>query len=365
MNQFVQILFAICLVILFLVVGLSVYNYEYLKSFKFTTTSKNIIREKVPIFEGIKDMSIVTKEVYTTTDNGSDVPQPSFRNVNSSHNQKGGIEFTYTFWLFMTQRTPSTTPPTTVTPDAGFTADNVDSQTILFVKGSDALSTFKNVCGSDKLDYMVKCPLVKLEERGSQLTVEFNTLASKTDGSEYIEAIKQGSRDVCKTPTTQWKTANAHKITLGNINRPEFSGKWILVSIVMTDTSAQDHLPYRNKARCSIYINNYLELDTYVDGSLVPSNDNVSTINVNKGNLYVFPIASLQQNINTYSHPPAKNIMMGDLTFYNYAIDSATISSLFTSGPPLYTATSIGANQLYNDVATKSDYSTVKQTTSP
>lgn len=364
-SQSVQVLFAIVLIIVFMVVGTAVYNYEYLKSFRLPASTDP--RKKIPIFEGIKDIATTNNEAYATTKDLDKkvAPPPNYRDINSSKNQEGGIEFTYTFWLYVKEQPSLGITTVQQHPDEGMTESNIANQTILFVKGTNKLSTYKNICGKPKLDYMVKCPLVKLERNASQLTVEFNTLPSRTDGSEYIEAIKQNSKDQCSDITSDWKTANAHKITLGNINRSDFVNKWILVSVILKDTSPSDPLPIRNKARCMIYINDFLELSTYVDGSLEPSRDNLSTIKTNNGRLHVYPKAEIDINAGSFIPQDTKEIMMGDLTFYNYSIDQATVNSIFTKGPPKYTALSVGAGEDYSNNLQVATGSKTKRTTSP
>lgn len=361
-TQSLQVVFAICLVIIFLIIGISIYNYEYLKTFNMYTI-KEPLRKKIPIFDGVKDMNLSNNEKYVTVKNpSSDRPAPNFRDINSSKDQTGGIEFTYTFWLYVQSSDSSTIDPREYKPDEGFKEDSINQHTILFVKGSDKLSTYRNLCNEDKVDYMVKCPLVKLERNKTQLTVEFNTLPSKTNGSEYIEGIKEQSKNQCSNLTSDWKTSNAHKITLGNIDRAEFLSKWILVSIVLKDTSPTEHLPTRNKARCMIYINNFLELDTYVDGSLERMKNNFTTVNINKGPLHIFPTA-LAGTVNSHVPSNPKEIMMGDLTYYNYSIDQSEVNTLFENGPPTYVAPPVGAGE--NISFGKSERSNEKKTTSP
>lgn len=356
MNSFLQVLFAICLVIVLFVIGFAIYNYEFLKSLKTT----GVVKEKTEIFRGIKDFSTTKNEVYTTIDKSA----PSYRNIGPSINQKGGVEFTYTFWLFNNTGSIYTDPLSTntkKTPDEGFTEDNVKNQTILFLKGSDDLTTYKNICGEDKKDYYIKCPLVKLEQNGSHLTVEFNTIPSKQ--GDPVEGVRQGSRNVCTDNTTNWKQANAHKLTLGNINRSEFANKWILVSLVLQDTYPTDPLPYRNKVRCRMYVNNLLELDTYVDGSIVPSRGEYSTIKVNQGNLFVAPQVALATNSSKLpSATQGKRLMMADLTYYNYAVDQATVDSIFAAGPSSKNAPAQGAEVDYSNVLVVANASSQKMT---
>ena len=271
----IQIVFAICLVIILFIIGFATYNYEFMKAIQ--ESSNSVLQKNVPIFEGIKDINNTVSETYTV----SDKKDPSYRDIQPSVNQKGGIEFSYSFWLFNDINAP-TQSDVAIAPDEGH--DN-KKEVILFVKGSNTQFKFKNICNVDKTDYKIKCPLVKLEQGRSQLTVEFNTLSNDTDGSNYPEAIKQGARNKCNESLTDWNKSNSHKLTVGKLDRSEFDKKWVLVTIVIKDTVPADSLPYRNKAHCAIYLNNFMELDTYVDGALYDGvKPNISTVKTNKGN---------------------------------------------------------------------------------
>jgi hypothetical protein len=338
----IQIVFAICLVIILLIIGFATYNYEFMKAIQESSTS--VVQKTVPIFVGIKDIKNTSPETYTVTNK----IDPSYRDIQPSVNQQGGIEFSYSFWLFNKGASaPSNNTP--LSPDDGYEKAN---QIVLFVKGSNEQFTYNNICGNTKTDFKIKCPLVKLENGRSQLTVEFNTLVESTDSESYPEAIKQKSRDMCEESSTDWEKANAHKLTIGNLDSQPLNGKWILVTIIMKDTVPSDSLPHRNKAHCSIYINNFKELDTYVDGRLYDIDNaakSISTIKPNNGNLYFFPHQSTT-TLSDHGIEKDKTLMVGSLTYYNYAISQNTIENTYTAGVPTVTAASVAEKATYDDV---------------
>lgn len=331
MGSYLQILFALCLVILFFVIGFAVYNYEFLRAMK----SSGVTRQRVDIFSGVKDLSTTNTEVYDTKNTAS----ASYRAIDTSYNQDSGTEFTYNFWLYLDNTLYGSTNPTTaptLSPDVGITSDNIESQTILFTKGSQTLSTYKNVCGANKTDIMVKAPLVKLEENGKNLTIEFNTLQGP-------EAVKADAPNVCAEQTSDWMIANAHKITLRNFNSPELDKRWNMITVVIEDTSPTDPIPYRYKARCRVYINSLLELDKYVDGKLLSNTSGpltrgeYSTVKTNTGYFYVAPKVSITTGgtTKTTKLPVAndiKKLMLADLTYFNYALPQAEIDAEQSKG---------------------------------
>lgn len=339
MDTYIQILFAICLVIVLFVVGFAVYNYEFLKSIR---SSAGVVKEAVPIFEGIKDLKTTKNEVYNTSDTSSS----AYRKLGPSYNQPGGTEYSYNFWLYQDNGglygTISDTGVAKI-PDEGYTTGNIAQQTVLFVKGSQKLVSYPNVCGISKNDIMVKQPLVKLEQQGRNLTVELNTI-------QGIDSVKESAPDVCTTQTSNWMVANAHKLTLRNINRLEFDKKWIMVTIVVQDTNPVDPHPYRNKVRVRVYVNNLIELDKYIDGKL--TSGDFSTIKENYGHLYVAPEITLSAQNKVKLPSTEKQLMLADLIYYNYALTDQEIAEFFGKGVPTKIAPVPGQGMDISDIAT-------------
>ena len=337
-----QILLAITLVVLFFVIGFAIYNYEFLNSFR----NSGVVKVSIPIFSGIKDFYTMENEVYNTSERSSG----SYRAINEtpSFNQKAGSEFTYNFWLYKDSSKydadANCTKSTRLVADGGFRMKNSNGtytytlpagtnghdQTILFLKGDKRTVDYKNVCGKDKTDILVKGPLIKLEQCGKNLTVEFNTVETK-------DVVTETAPDVCNTTAQSWDVANAHKITLAGFDKPQFDKKWNMVTVIIQDTYPSDPYPVRNKVRTRIYVNGLLELDRYVDGKVnTPSSTNKTptVLQLNNGHLHIAPSVSFSASGNTYkSYKPnsEKALMMADLTYYNYALEASEIDSLFAS----------------------------------
>jgi hypothetical protein len=338
MQAYLQVILAICIVIILFVIAFTVYNAEYLKTLRSTGVSK----ERVEIFTGVNDFNTFKDIIYDTVNASSD----NYRKVGPSYNQAGGVEFTYNFWLYIKGGFYEivSSPPQT---DTGLSSDTINKQTVLFVKGSKNIVNYKNVCGNTKTDIMVKCPLVKLEEGGKYLTVEFNTL-------QGYDAVKAVAPAVCTETSTDWTVKNAHKIALGDFQSATLINKWNMVTVVLQDTYPQDELPYRNKVRCRIYLNGLLELDKYTDGRLEPSPGEMNTLKTNTGHLYVAPNISIAGNSIKLPINQPQNLMMANLTYFNYAINQAEIDSEMAKGVANKTATMTTTNISELAVASKS-----------
>ena len=314
----IQVLIAVALVIILLVVGVFVYNADRIRAIRESGKQK----KSVPIFVGIKDMKSTSEESYTTLD-GSNPLDPNFRNLSNSINQPGGAEFTYNFWMLADTNKLNQNGVMQVGPDAGLTSD----QYVLFVRGSKQVMSYNNLCSKPKNDILVKCPLVKLENGGKILTVEFNTV-------QGADAIKEGARITCDDQSTDWSYMNSFKLSVNGLDKNTLSGKWNMVTVVIQDTYPSDPLPMRNKVRCRVYINGGVELDKYVDGRF--DDPSKSILRENEGNLFIAPQLKIQGSNGSYTNATAafntlheKALMLADMTYFNYALSATDIGGLF------------------------------------
>lgn len=324
---YIQAILALAIVIILFVVGFMIYNYEYLKAFR----AKGITKQKVVIFEGVKDLYNVKDDVYPTQDKNS----AQYRDLTPSYNQQGGTEMTYNFWMYMADDYVTNRE---VTPNAETDVGLKEPghQQILFVRGSTNRINYPNICKNIKHDIMVKCPLVKLEDNGKVMTVEFNTL-------QGTDAIIENAPPVCSELTNNWYVANAHKIAIKEINSGAMVNKFNMYTIIIQDTYPTDPHPYRNKVRCRIFVNGQLKFDKYVDGVVSPKANNFSTLKTNVGNLTIAPMVEFISDISTGNvvvakegtsrKPLAENkLRLANLSYFNYAIPQAEIDNLFASG---------------------------------
>jgi len=334
-SSFLQVFLAIVLVIGFLLIGFAIYNFEMLKSI---STSKSV-QITTPIIKGIIDFHSTGTYKYNTIDSSNPLDS-TYRNLGNSTNQAGGAEFAYNFWLYIDPTTGAgifSKNPTKETDGVYKTDFGLDTdQFILFMRGIPTAYTYTSLCNGPKQDVKVKCPLVKLENAGDVLTVEFNTASSP-------DAVVQNTRDTCNDTSTDWNYKNSFKIGVKNI-KATYPSQWFMVTIMIMDTYPSDPLPIRNKARCQIYINGAIQLDTYVDGKINPQNNESSLLLQNQGNLLIGPeikwkptgISAESSTIVSgkpdgfINHPKA--LCMADLTYMNFIPTSAQISAMYSKG---------------------------------
>ncbi len=303
-TSILQVFAAITVVILLFVIGFAMYNRDMVKNYAEARKTKRV----TPIFSGIMDFKGMHHRFETL-----DPLDPTYVNLNPSINQRAGAEFTYNFWLYQasaafTQTTASRKNQADV--DAGLMSDEL----VLLLKGDEKTVNYPNVCGKEKSDIYVKCPLIKLAQNGDVLVVELNTV-------QGVDGVRENARNVCNDITTNWSYANGHRLAIRNMRTDNLLDKWYMVTVVVQDTSPDDPLPVRNKVRVRVYINGFLELDRFVDGKIDDPN---SVVRQNTGNLFIHATAdSKAKRIDK-----ARHIMMADLTYYNYAVEQSDINAL-------------------------------------
>jgi hypothetical protein len=345
----VQVIIALVIVAVLFVVAFYVYNREYIQAIQTATEP----RKRVDIFKGIKDLNTNHNETYET----QDTQHPTFKDLKLSINQKGGAEFSYNFWVYKDQNalntniTADTLAPLT---DTGLRTDDI----VLLLKGYKNTYTYKNLCGKEKTDLMVKCPAIKLQQKGKALVVEVNTTTSP-------DGVHEGSRSTCTDISQNWRERNAHLVALDGLDGANFDKKWFMVSVIMQDVTPYDPLPFRNRVRVAIYINGVLELDKYVEGRLGSLGDDASVIRQNKGPLYIAPTIPLKRYTGladngapqytdalTAGFPssiPVKALYMADVSYFNYVLPEDEIKALFAAKFNTTVAASITDTQIARD----------------
>lgn len=309
-GKIIQFIAALVIVTLLMMLGFFFYNRDILVNLQ-TMRNRRVTTELV---RGAIDLNSSTIEVETSNENSA-----MYKPMPNSINQRSGGEFTYNFWLWVDQSQMNGTNDlgTDVQRlDTGITTDDY----VLFFRGVNKKYNYKNVCGENKNDVLVKAPLVKLQRNGKYLTVEFNTVQGP-------DAHIYNGRDTCKELSASWSAINRSRIILGGFDsNSNFDKQWFMVSVVLQDTLPEDPIPTRNKVRARVYVNGILELDQYIGGGSLEDSKPAVLLN-NNGNLYINPKVAGQRASD--SSIGENKIMMANLTYSNYAMSGSEIKGLF------------------------------------
>lgn len=344
LGAVVQIVLAAVVAMALFVGAFAVYNRELVA----TLTTRVSPKQRVDIFQGVKDLRYNRNEVYNTSN-----PQHStFKDLALSINQRGGAEFAYNFWLYKPTYAPATNDA--VQPGVRDVLEKHD--VVLLLRGAPRKHRFYGVCGeypaAGESNVLVKCPLVKLQrsETGVMdvLTVELNT-DYRPDG------VREMAKDRCTSSGgLQWSAANGHKLAVAGLSGANFVKKWFMVTVVVRDTNPEDRLPVRNKIQVQIFINGALELERYVDTARGQvSSKTPSILRQNFGPLYVAPLA-----LNNFDETGGTGdiitdndpFFMADLSYFNYGPSLQEIEVLYKAGFHKKIAPALGDQRSANDL---------------
>jgi len=349
LNIIVQILLGIFLVLIMGFIAYSIFDREYLSSVRFFPTNK----KETKIFTGI--YQLIESQAKIETINKND---PYYLNINPSVNQNGGAEYSYNFWLYYNIK-PSIGQ---IIEKANDESTNLtkDAFIVLFYKGVKQLIPYKQnrlSCDTDKGDseqpypyFLVKNPLVKLNNNGKEIVVEYNNL--NTPDSFNSSAIKLN----CSEVQNNMYGTNVNKLGVKNINTDMYNKTWNMITIVIQESPSNEEKLFTNRTNCKIYYNSTLIADrsTFNNDILNLNNENgVSTAMKNNiGNLYINPTENIKQAYNTFPSSPASHnliskiksqleddgikkdspVKMADMSYFNYALSDNEILELFKKG---------------------------------
>ena len=228
---------------------------------------------------------------------------------------------------------------------------------VLFQRGDPRVFTYKSTCtGGYKTDAIVKNPIVKIENGGDVLSVEFNVM-DHPDAHQLCPSLTHNT----------WPVANQQKVGFQGLSSIDaLNAKWFMVTVVVQQTDPTTMLSNRDSSICTIYINGVKKVGPVkVTGKI----DNVnSAVRSASGNLYVnYPLYSMKggnrtqyslsmndtkggagiptATINSNGTSDGK-LMMANLTYYNYALGPGDVMGMFHVGytnkpSPTITSTSL------------------------
>lgn len=269
-------------------------NEHRLKKFSRTFSKK----ESIVLVDGICDFG------SANTINTSNKFKSNYVDIPLSVNKEGGTEFSYTFWLKL---------------DSTLNSDN---DVVLFTKGinqeSDSLKhKFSKVYDkNDKevdVEKLTKCPMVKLSSDSggspSELTVSFNT--SKKIHNEVVFDINSSS---------------LKNLLISSNDNP----RWFLFTIAFREGDFETEYGMNTKGVIvDLYVNEQHVKNKFIE------ND---TINLNKGDIFVFPDNS----------SGGDGCQIGNIYYYNWNINAEDVSKVFSNGPNTKGGCSVSGSKVLN-----------------
>lgn len=244
-------------------------------------------RQMTKIIDGYIEVPVITDTTYETLD----ARAKSFVALPRSFNRQGGAQFTYQFWIFLDDVSPST----------------VAGKTIL-LRGDPKTYKWNDSSGTASQGVAITCPSISFGDSYDHVKIRFNTL----DDIGTVYDTKSVSDDPAEDPASRRQLLKL------------ISKKWVLFTVVF-----EDNLPisdFEDGLVLRFYVNDVLyDHATYAG----------KTLRQNNGQLILFP--TLDQKAGGIS-----KARVADMSYYNYAQDAAGVRQVFQAGPPTYRANLLG-----------------------
>jgi hypothetical protein len=229
---------------------------------------KTVEPSKTLIISGFSDASYLQRTIVDTLN-----PEAmSFANMPRSVNRRGGAQFTYQFWILLTNTLPSNVAFKDILIRGDLTRYN-----IVTVDPNDK----DRIVDGPKEDVLIKCPRIRFNETFDELAVEVNTI---DDPNPPPIKIKGTLRLV--------------------------PNKWVLCTFAFQDDVAMND--FEDGVQMRFYINDLL----------VQKSTMKSALRQNNGNLYLFPSGAVE------------GCKIGDLSYYNYAVTQGEVADVYNRGVP-------------------------------
>jgi len=348
LNLLLQIILGIFVILIMGFIAYSIFDREYLSSIRLYYSNK----KETKIFTGIYPFTSDTARIETINKN-----DPYYLNINPSVNQNGGAEYSYNFWLYFNI---SKTGENIIQKEQDTTSINRDKFIVLFYKGVKQLIPYKQnrlSCDSEMGDseivkpyILVKNPLVKLNNNGKEIVIEYNNI--NHPDSFNSSAVKL----TCSEIKSSMYGTNVNKLGIKNINTDMYNKTWNMITIVIQESPSNEEKLFTNRTNCKVYFNSTLIADrsTYNNDILNINNENgISTAMKNNiGNLYINPKINFE---NAYKNLPNDNndknliqkiesqteddgirkdspVKMADMSYFNYCLNDNEIMELYKKG---------------------------------
>ena len=263
----------------------------------------------------------------------------SFMSLKRSFNRRGGAQFSYSFWMQLTDTTPSNVAGRTILLRG-------DKNVYAWVEQTAADSTFNTITTTTgHQDVLVKSPRIRFGPTYDSFVVELNTVNDpdvQIAFSPEVESTYDGELVTKKgDPSLRH---NALSLT---------KGKWSMYTFTFEDQVAISD--FESGIMVRFYINDTLYQTTRLPG----------TMRQNYGDLFLFPSiptaasTAAAASADVFHHAastlpktnPYFNGSLGNLSYFNYALSIKDVGELFNYGPPRYPAkdmsSSVGSDPLY------------------
>jgi hypothetical protein len=341
-NPFIQVVISLIILLLMGYIAYNIYIIELHTMFK----GSGDIRKEIEISRGVLDYKESPEHKFSTVNKA----HVKFLDITPSTNQQGGAEYSYNFWLYVDKEKIKK-------------GNEFKKDIVLFFKGEkntyynndenfNCSSTLKPDNTIRGLNIITKNPLVRINHDGSKLAIDYNNILSP-DSYQH----RSNNKD-CDSKSGDWNEKNNNLLGVYDIN---FDSRWYMITIVMKEISDNNNILSNNRAECKIYINGYevfnKKVETRYDGIIhsatYKNNNSPFYINPNFTNNTIKTDANESPFFNTSEFTDSNTLKIGDIKYFNYAINKDVIAGILHKGlnKEEYKPIIIDQNKKYNMVS--------------
>lgn len=247
------------------------------------SSTPDIPRDKKQEVEIVKGYMDSQNLAYTSYNTVNPFTTGKYLNLQRAHNRNGGAQFTYTFWINMTDTTEA----------------NVRGKDILLRGDIRKYNYMMRLhSGADEVgpkeDVVVKCPRIRFGRTFKDIVVEFNSL------DNVMDSLFMGSN------ADPLDTSMRHNVM------SMMQNKWAMFTFTF-----EDNMPIND-------FENGLVVRMFVNDILFFTQRKRTTLRQNNGNLYLFPSGQIN------------GCKLGNLKYMNYAIGLDEVRKIFRQGRPKF-----------------------------
>jgi hypothetical protein len=311
----IQVVAAFAIIVVLYIITLVVLNID---SIIVNNSVKVEPMQRTQIINGYASASYLNTQFYNTINNFTD----NFKRIGRSINTRGGAQYSYQFWIKIDD-----------TQDDEYFKDLIlllkgDSRQFKLAKYQIPTGSINNypLINTYDPEYLINCPMIKFGASYREIQVFFNT--SKGPAPITSAVTQQKSTGNSLIPNITIQTSPTDDIASRRNLLSLLPLNWYLFTFVFEDNySLQDGS--ENGIKFTFYLNDFpYQINTAATDMFLRNN----MLKQNDGDLFLLP--NLKQD-------PTKGIeplKLGNITYYNYAVDDKAVSSVFKMGPPTYSA---------------------------
>lgn len=313
----IQIIVALIVVLILYILTLAVLNID---SIVVNNSVKVLPKQQTQIILGYAPVNYLAGRSFNPINPLSD----NFKKMGKSINTRGGAQFTYQFWIKIEDTSNEALFKDLILLLKG---DNRKYQLAKYhIKTSDADKNNYNLINVYDPEYLINCPMIKFGKSYRELKVYFNT----SKGPATISSAVSTNNANSLLPNVHIKMSPDDDLSSRRNVLSLLPLNWYLFTFVFEDNYSLQN-GSENGIRFTYYINDFpyqissASTDMFLRNNMLKQND---------GNLFVLPNFTDSSGKGT----GGQFMKMGNLNYFNYALDAKDVKKTFEKGPPTFNA---------------------------